>query len=178
MSDIFYRIKKWKRERKFRKQIAVCGCRLNVFGEVSITGPQYITVGNDLRINEQCGLFGRCGSKITIGNDVTLSPGAIVLASGYDVPTWIATGKKEHLSLETVIGNHVWLCANSTVLGGVKITGEYVIIAAGAVVTTDITESYCLYAGVPARLVKRYNVEKKQISKCDIKHMTEDEKWT
>lgn len=41
-------------------------------------------------------------------------------------------------------------------IGGVKITGEYVIIGAGAVVRSDITESYCLYGGVPAKLIKKY----------------------
>lgn len=61
-----------------------------------------------------------------------------------------------HLEKDTVIGNHVWLCSNVTVLPGVKITGKYVVVAAGAVVASDIVEDYCLYAGVPARLIKIY----------------------
>lgn len=42
-------------------------------------------------------------------------------------------------------------------MGGVKISGEYVVVASGSVVNDDIPDSYCLYAGNPARLVKRFS---------------------
>lgn len=40
-------------------------------------------------------------------------------------------------------------------LPGVDISGKGVIVAAGAVVTHDITEDYVVVAGVPAKVVKR-----------------------
>ncbi|UTY39946.1 hypothetical protein NMU03_03840 [Allocoprobacillus halotolerans] len=58
--------------------------------------------------------------------------------------------------MNTYIGDDVWICANSTIVGDVKITGKFVVIAAGSVVTENISESYCLYAGVPAKLIKKY----------------------
>lgn len=39
--------------------------------------------------------------------------------------------------------------------GGVKSICDNVIIAAGAVVTKDITESYTVWAGVNAKIIKR-----------------------
>ena len=141
---------------KLKKSVRMCGRNLKVFGRVYVTNGKGISIGDDCRMNDGCKLFGRFGSQIIIGNDVTLSPNVVVLSSGYDVKKWMNTQKKEHKSMNTYIGNHIWICTNSVVLGGVSITGEYVVIAAGSVVTSDINESYCVYAGVPARLVKKY----------------------
>ena len=67
------------------------------------------------------------------------------------------TGEKIHVEdLPVHIGNHCWVGANAIILPGVKITGEYVVIGAGAVVTKDITESRVVVAGVPAKIIKRY----------------------
>lgn len=54
-----------------------------------------------------------------------------------------------------VIGNHCWICADAIILPGVEITGEYVVIAAGAVVTKSIKESRVIVAGNPARIIKK-----------------------
>ena len=72
-----------------------------------------------------------------------------------DVESWIS-GKKRHITDEKgiYIGNHVVIGAGSKILGGVQITGEYVVIGAGSVVTKDITESYCVVCGCPAKVIK------------------------
>jgi serine O-acetyltransferase len=51
------------------------------------------------------------------------------------------------------IGDNVSICANATVIGGVKI-GNNVIIGAGSVVTKDIPDNYIAY-GNPMILKKR-----------------------
>lgn len=51
-----------------------------------------------------------------------------------------------------VIGDGCWVGARATILGGVTI-GDGVVVAAGAVVTSDC-EADGLYAGVPARRVR------------------------
>ena len=55
-----------------------------------------------------------------------------------------------------IIGDHVWVGAGAMILGNVTISGHHVVIGAGSVVTKDITESYVMYAGNPARKVKEY----------------------
>lgn len=52
-----------------------------------------------------------------------------------------------------IIGNDVWIGMGSTILNGVKI-GDGVTIAAGSMVISDVP-SYCIVAGVPAKIVKR-----------------------
>ncbi|TIQ08783.1 MAG: sugar O-acetyltransferase, partial [Mesorhizobium sp.] len=46
----------------------------------------------------------------------------------------------------------VWLCANVTVLKGVRI-GARSVIAAGSVVTSDIPPN-CLAGGVPCKVIR------------------------
>lgn len=58
---------------------------------------------------------------------------------------------------EVVIGKNVWIGDKATILPNVTI-GDGVIIAANSVVTKDVP-SYCVVAGVPARIIKKFNVE-------------------
>ena len=55
------------------------------------------------------------------------------------------------------IGNDVWIGSNATVLAGVSI-GDGAIVAAGAVVTKNVTEN-TIVGGVPARYIRDVNVD-------------------
>lgn len=57
---------------------------------------------------------------------------------------------------EVIIGEGTWIGENACVLG-VKI-GKHCVIAANSVVNQDIPD-YCVVAGVPAKIVKRYCVK-------------------
>lgn len=52
----------------------------------------------------------------------------------------------------TIIGDDVWIGYGAIILSGVKISSG-TVIAAGSLVTHD-TESYCIYAGNPARKIR------------------------
>lgn len=52
----------------------------------------------------------------------------------------------------TVVGNDVWICHGSIILGGVKI-GDGAIIAAGSVVTKDVPPM-TIVGGNPAKIIK------------------------
>ena len=59
---------------------------------------------------------------------------------------------------DTVVGNDVWIGQNVTVMPGVHI-GDGAIIAANSVVTKDIPD-FSVVAGAPAKIKKKYNIEK------------------
>ncbi|OEF04578.1 CatB-related O-acetyltransferase [Vibrio genomosp. F10] len=63
-------------------------------------------------------------------------------------------------SVETFIGNDVWVGASAIILKGVKV-GDGSIIGAGAVVTKDVPE-YSIVVGNPARVLK-YRFQKDEI---------------
>lgn len=137
-----------------RETVKNCGTELQVFGEVELYSPENITIGDHCKLNSRVLLNGRSG--ITIGNDVTVSPGAMILSTGYDMDRFWKNGDRVHREDTPVfIGDHCWICAGAIILPGVMITGEYVVVAAGAVVTKDITESRVVVAGNPAKIVKR-----------------------
>lgn len=117
--------------------------KTDFLGKIYVSNGKTVTIGNYCRLNQSVSLFGRRNCSISIGDRVTLSPGVTVLASGYDTDTWMRENKKVHTVLHTVIGDDVWICANAVIQGGIKIVGHHVIVAAGSVVTHDITESYC-----------------------------------
>lgn len=55
---------------------------------------------------------------------------------------------------DVVIGNNVWIGDKATILAGVHI-GDNVIVAANAVVTKNVPNN-CVVAGVPARIIKKF----------------------
>lgn len=161
ITKCFYKFRQKKIEKKeqkridlFKSKLASCGSNLKIFGEPVIYSANRLTIGSDCKMNDKVYINARSG--VTIGDDVTLSYGAKIISTGYDVEHWVETGKKVHVENTPVkIGNHCWVCTDAIILPGVNITGEYVVVAAGAVVTKDITEDKVIVAGSPARVVKK-----------------------
>ncbi|HST06296.1 MAG TPA: acyltransferase [Chloroflexia bacterium] len=104
---------------------------------------QGITIGRRSVINQQCSLDGRGG--LTIGDHVNVSPGVWILTDSHDMNDPLF---REVLAPVT-IGNYVWIGSRAMILPGVTI-GEGAVVAAGAVVTTNV-EPYVVVGGVPAR---------------------------
>lgn len=76
-----------------------------------------------------------------IGNNFTIAQG--VLVGGTE-------GKRRGFP---TIGNNVMLCANSVVIGGVKV-GDNVMIAPGAFVNFDVPDN-CIVIGNPGQIIQR-----------------------
>lgn len=113
--------------------------------------PNQIKIGSYVDIGENVILRG--GGGITIGSYVLIAAGATITSVGHSLqpPRWGRTVAKP-----IVIGNEVWIGANAIILPGVTV-GDGVVIAAGAVVTKDVSP-YTIVAGVPARLIRRIDV--------------------
>lgn len=114
-----------------------------------------ITLGKNVKINEQVFLHGAGG--IIIGENCTLSYGTVIVSTQYDTSHWIEQSfvpEPNHIEEEVTIGQNVWIGANSTILPGVSIA-DNCIIAAGSVVAKSLTEPNTLYAGVPAKAIKK-----------------------
>lgn len=84
---------------------------------------------------------------VEIGNDFISAPGAVVLS--HDASTLFHTGR--YRVEKTIIGNKVFLGANSVILPGVEL-GDNVIVGAGAVVTKSVSAGMVV-AGNPARVI-------------------------
>ena len=59
-----------------------------------------------------------------------------------------------------VIGNGTWIGTNAVIVGNIQI-GKHCVIGANSVVTKDIPD-YSVAAGIPAKVIKRYDFEEEE----------------
>lgn len=91
--------------------------------------------------------------RVTIGNDVLLGPGVIVIPENHVFQDTERTIKEQGVVRdEVIIEDDCWLGARATILSGVRI-GRGSIVAAGAVVHRDVPP-FSIVGGVPARILK------------------------
>ena len=143
------------RAKYYKLAMAECGSGLVIFGKPLIFHPQKIHMGSHVTINNGCQISPR--ADIYISDYVTMSRGSQITAGTLDMNHWSNERYKEHVHTqgEVFLGEGTWLCVNSIVLPGVHITGKGVVVAAGSIVTHDITEDYVVVAGSPAKIVKK-----------------------
>lgn len=109
--------------------------------------------GKNVHINSA--VFINAVGNVSIGDNTILSHGCCIISTALETKNWNTriNRAEEHIDKRIKIGNNVWLCANTTVLGGVNIA-DNCIIAAGSVVTKSINEPNTLWGGCPALKLK------------------------
>ncbi|MBX5229138.1 acyltransferase [Rhizobium sp. NLR9b] len=109
-----------------------------------------VILGDDCSVNPYACVSG----KVTCGNGVRIASHASIVGfnHGFDDPDR-PIHRQGVISLGIAIGDDVWIGANCVILDGVTI-GKGAVIAAGAVVTGDISPM-AIAGGVPARVLRR-----------------------
>ncbi|WP_394294286.1 acyltransferase [Aeromonas rivipollensis] len=119
-----------------------------------------IDIGDNVNIEQNVHIIGR--GKISIGNYVSLTAGCSIVdvvhplqkpSSGKSYATVI-----ENKRYDVSIGDYTMIGIGAHISPGVKI-GKGCVIGAHAVVTKDIPD-YCVCAGIPAKIIKKFNEEK------------------
>lgn len=108
-----------------------------------------LSIGNNCHIGKNC--FFDLRDKISIGENVIISMGNTFITH-MDVSKSELSKIYNATSKEVVLGNNVYIGANSTVLMGVRL-GVNSFVAAGSVVTKDVP-NHSLCGGVPAKEIK------------------------
>ena len=109
---------------------------------------RHIRIGKNVFINHACTFLDLGG--ITIEDDVLIGPKVSIITENHPVNP----NERKMLDLKSVrIKRNVWIGANATILPGITI-GENSVVAAGAVVTKDVSAN-TVVAGVPAKVVKK-----------------------
>ena len=101
----------------------------------------------------------QANNGIIFGNNIELAPGVSIISSNHK-----ATNLSKHENGKPIIiGNHVWIGANATVLPGVTI-GNNVTIGANSVVTKNIP-SNSIAVGNPCEVIKQKDPYEEDFSK-------------
>ena len=126
------------------------GCTI---GDDCFIGP-FVEIQRDVVIGKRCKIQSHAFicELVTIGDDCVISHGAMFINDPF--ANGGPAGGRRELWRPTRVGNHVSVGTNATLLP-VSIC-DHVVIGAGAVVTRDLKEPG-VYAGNPARLLRRLN---------------------
>ena len=127
------------------------GCTV---GDDSFIGP-FVEIQRDVVVGRRCRIQSHAFicELVTIGDDCFVSHGAMFINDLFS-GGGPAHGKRE-LWRETILGNHVSVGTNATILP-VQIC-DWVVVGAGAVVTKSI-DAPGVYAGNPARFLRALNL--------------------
>lgn len=128
--------------------------RVTILPGYTATSINKISFGNDVLISHQVFMQGVGG--LTFGNKIMVGPRVSFITAGHDLLT------RESNSRGITIDDGVWIGANAVILPGV-IIGKGSIVAAGAVVTRDVSPGV-IVGGVPARLISTLNGSIEEIS--------------
>ena len=111
-----------------------------------------ITLGKHVFINAGCKFQDQGG--IFIDDGALIGHGVVLATLNHD----LAPEKRQALHPAPIhIGKNVWIGANAVICSGVTI-GENAVVAAGAVVVRDV-EANTVVGGVPAKLIKRIEID-------------------
>ena len=174
--DLSYRAKRWAadgagaelRARWLLRGARSVGARPRVIGRPMISTPD-LRIGDDFLLwsHHRVTHLGGTGT-LEIGDRVFVNTGAVVLAfsqvslaDGAGLASEVFISDSDNHSLPDrplneapiVIGRGSWIATRAMIMPGVHI-GERAVVAAGAVVTSDVDDD-TLVAGVPARPIRK-----------------------
>lgn len=136
----------------------MCGKNVRVPSGCSFSGIENVEVGHNVAFGSGLKVLST-RAKVLIGNDVMFGPNVTVITGDHRIDIldrpMISLTDKDKLpenDQDIVFEGDNWIGANATILKGVKI-GYGAVVAAGAVVTKDVTP-YAIVGGVPARVLK------------------------
>lgn len=143
---------------------------VSFFQRLALDTPVYMGDKTRVTVGERVALANTvlnvASGSISIGDRTIFSPNVMLLTGRHDFfegtrvslhpqfddSSWGgAKWEVPQHGNDIVIGSGCWLCAGSIVIGGVTL-GNNVIVAAGAVVTTDVPD-FSIVGGIPARKI-------------------------
>lgn len=139
-----------------RLAMDICGVNIGKGSTVHMGAkffhPAGVFIGEDTIVGSNCFMDGR--AKLTIGSHVDIASDVMIYNSEHDI-----NAEDFHaINGEVSIGDYVFIGPRSIILPGVKI-GKGAIVAAGAVVTKDVSD-YSMVGGVPAKVIGERKLKK------------------
>lgn len=121
--------------------------------QVMITDPNNISFHpDDIQNFQSPGVYWANGlGRIELGRGSYVAPGVGLIAANHDP----ANPDRHTPGRDIVIGDHCWIGMNAVILPGV-VLGPYTSVGANATVTHSFPEGFCVLAGSPAKVIRRF----------------------
>lgn len=132
---------------------AKIGAHVHIYPSVKIWAPWNLIVGDYVGIGDGCNVYSM--DLISIGSYSVISQGTHLCSGSHD----FNSSNFQLISSPIKIGENVWLCAESFVNPGVEIA-DGTVVGARSVVSKTVSQSWCVWAGVPIRKIGVRNKEK------------------
>lgn len=131
------------------------GYRVSLWAKNEIKIGDFFYIGRGSIIQTDCNI----GNYVMFGNNVAVVGKYDHNFQEVGIPIRLSSQIREKSyhwkgeNLMTIIGDDVWIGYGCIIMSGVNI-GDGCIVAAGSVVTKDL-EAYFIYAGVPAKKIRK-----------------------
>lgn len=126
---------------------AKIGKGLVLKNNVCIKFPWKLTVGDNVWIGEYAWIDNL--DKVTIGNNVCISQGALLLTGNHDY----TLTSFDYRNAPIVIEDGAWVGAKAIVCPGVTVK-THAILTVGSIATKNLNE-FCIYQGNPAQFIRK-----------------------
>lgn len=130
---------------------AKIGRGLIIKNNVNIKFPWKLTIGDDCWIGE--GVWIDNLDSVTIGNDVCISQGAMLLTGNHDY----TQSSMPYRNAPIRIADGAWIGAKAIVCPGISV-GTHAILTVGSIATKDMQPS-TIYQGNPAKEIRKRNMK-------------------
>ncbi len=137
--------------------------RLEVHRVDFINQAPIVRIGDNTNIEQNVHIT--AGSRVIIGEECSILDGAVITDINHpydDVNVPASRQKIQCMPVE--IGNQCFVGAHAMIMPGVKL-GNHVIVGANSVVTKSFPGN-CVIAGVPAKIIRRYDDKTQSWVKC------------
>ncbi len=117
-----------------------------------------LTIGDNTSLGYNSHII--CTRSVTIGNNVLFANGVYISDNlhAYEDITIPIINQNIVQKQDVIIGDGSWIGEHACIIGA-KV-GKHCVVGANSVVTKDVPD-YCVVGGVPAKILKMYDNEKK-----------------
>jgi putative colanic acid biosynthesis acetyltransferase WcaF len=126
---------------------ATLGKNCHIYGRARIWAPWNLTCDDHSTIGDEAIVYNP--ARVTVGSHAIISQQSYLCGATHDYED----PRFPLIALPISVGSYAWICARATVQPGISV-GDGAVLALGAVATRDL-EAWTVYAGVPARRVRR-----------------------
>lgn len=128
------------------------GENVTIYPNVMFFGDGKITIGDNVDIGNNTIIYASKSGGVTIGNNSMIAANCYLIDADHGIEKGKLMREQNNNVSPIVIGEDVWIAANSVILKGSNI-GDGAVIGATSLVKGNVEENACV-VGVPATLLK------------------------